>query len=144
MKRRWKSDAAFRAKAGGVFNRLHADPAFAARRDARMACLNADPQFCARQRAAVSIEPKTRAAILAALKADPSAVRVARKIGGASYATVLRIARAAGIALPNNRKLTLQQKFEAIRRRNHGEPPTVIARSYGVNPSTISRLGRPR
>jgi transposase-like protein len=57
---------------------------------------------------------------------------------------VSRIARAAGIALPNSRKLTPQQKSEAIRRRDLGETLASIARDYGVNPSTIFHLGRPR
>jgi hypothetical protein len=81
----------------------------------RIKRLNADPAFRAKQSASVSIPTETRAAIIAALRADPNARRVANKIGGASYKTVLRIAKAAGITL--RRKLTPQQRIEGIRRR---------------------------
>ena len=37
-------------------------------------------------------------------------------------------------------KLTDHQKREAIERRNQGETPADIARSYNVSPQTISRL----
>src|ERR1700719_543606 len=95
--KRQRADPAFNALHGASLRRLHADPDFAGRRDANIARLNADSAFRAEQRASVSIPPKTRAAIIAALKADPGAIRVARKIRGASSTTVRRIAKAAGI-----------------------------------------------
>ncbi len=70
---------------------------------------NADPAFRAKQHAAVSIPSATRAAIIAALKVDPHAKRVATKIVGASYWTVLRIAKTERIRLKNP-KLTPRQK----------------------------------
>jgi hypothetical protein len=47
--------------------------------------------------------------VIAALKADPCAKRVAGRIPGANYSTVLRIAKAAAIELPYVRKLTPEQ-----------------------------------
>jgi uncharacterized protein YecT (DUF1311 family) len=71
--------------------RLNADPKFVAKRRAAqrawMKRSNADPAFAAKQRASVSIPPKTRAAIIAALKVDPHARAVQRSIlaqGGGS------------------------------------------------------------
>src|ERR1700682_3408994 len=49
-------------------------------------------------------------------------------------------AKARGVKLGRNPKLTEHQKREAIRRRDHdGEPVREIARSYNVSHSTISR-----
>jgi hypothetical protein len=104
---------------------------------------NADPKFRDKQRAAVSIPAATRAAVIAALEADPHARRVAKKVAGASYATILRIAKTSDIKLKSP-KLTPLQEREAIRRRDHGEPLTDIAGDYDVHPSTICRLGRNR
>ena len=49
-------------------------------------------------------------------------------------------AKARGQSLGRPFKLTPQQRSEAIRRRDRGEPLSDIARSYNVHPSTISRL----
>jgi DNA invertase Pin-like site-specific DNA recombinase len=48
--------------------------------------------------------------------------------------------RANGQSLGRKPKLTPHQQHEAIRRRDNGESIRSIARSYNINPSTISRL----
>jgi DNA invertase Pin-like site-specific DNA recombinase len=48
-------------------------------------------------------------------------------------------AKARGVRLGRKPKLTRHQKQEALARREAGEPLTVIARSYDVSHSTISR-----
>jgi hypothetical protein len=96
MKRR-RADPGFVAAYDAAMQRLNADPAFKAANSARMQRRNADPVFRAKQRLSRAIPDATRAAIIAALRADPNPKRVAAKIGGVSYWTVLRIARAAGI-----------------------------------------------
>lgn len=113
--------------------RLNADPVFAARRDAlsreRMKHLRADPVFAAKQAAAASeaikrlnADPMLAArkaaarsilteAIIAGLRVDANATRVAKQTGVATR-TVLRIAKAAGVKLTTGRP-----------RRNRSEPP---------------------
>jgi DNA invertase Pin-like site-specific DNA recombinase len=49
-------------------------------------------------------------------------------------------AKANGQSLGRKPKLTPHQQHEAIQRRDRGESIRSIARSYNVNPSTISRL----
>jgi DNA invertase Pin-like site-specific DNA recombinase len=49
-------------------------------------------------------------------------------------------AKANGHSLGRKPKLTPHQQREAIQRRDKGESIRQIARSYNVNPSTISRL----
>jgi DNA invertase Pin-like site-specific DNA recombinase len=49
-------------------------------------------------------------------------------------------AKANGQSLGRKPKLTPHQQHEAIQRRDQGELIRSIARSYNVNPSTISRL----
>src|SRR6266700_4990357 len=49
-------------------------------------------------------------------------------------------AKANGQSLGRKPKLTPHQQHEAIQRRDKGESIRSIARSYNVNPSTISRL----
>ena len=49
-------------------------------------------------------------------------------------------AKANGQSLGRKPKLTPHQQHEAIQRRDSGESIRSIARSYNVNPSTISRL----
>jgi len=97
--KRLHADPAFKAVLRAANRRLHADPEFAEANRERMRRKNADPMFRAKQRAARSIPSATRAAIIAALKADPHAKRVTKQIDGASYKTVLRIAKATGIKL---------------------------------------------
>ena len=139
MKRR-RADPAFNAIWLAAMKRLHADPKYTAAKRARTKRLYASPAFRAKLVAAgVLIPPARRAAIIAALRADPHAKRVARLVGGASYQTVLRVAKAARIKLHKS-KLTPPQQREAIRRRDLGEPLGAIARSYNVHPSTICRL----
>jgi CENP-B N-terminal DNA-binding domain len=136
---RKRADPAFNAAHLASMRYLNSDPHFKAANRARMRRRNADPAFRAKRRAAVSIPAAARAAIVAALKADPHAKRVATKIAGASYWTVLRIAKAERIKL-GNPKLTPWQKCEAVRRRERGECLSSIARRYDVHPSTICRL----
>jgi hypothetical protein len=114
--------------------RMNADPVFAERRDAvsseRMKRLHADPIFAAKQAAAASetmkrlhTDPVLAAkkaaarrilteAIIAALRVDPNATRVAAQTGVVAQ-TVLRIAKAEGIKLKRGRP-----------RRNCSEPPS--------------------
>ncbi len=49
-------------------------------------------------------------------------------------------ARAAGIRFGRKPKLTAYQRAEAIKRRDAGEPQSMIAATFGVDQSTISRL----
>jgi hypothetical protein len=98
MKRN-RANPTFNAACRRAIQRLNADPEFAAANQACMQRRNADPAFRAKQRAARAIPSATRAAIIAALKADPNATRVVRSVGGASYTTVLRVAKAEGIKL---------------------------------------------
>ncbi len=49
-------------------------------------------------------------------------------------------AKANGQSLGRKPKLTPHQQCEAIQRRDQGESIRAIARTYNVNPSTISRL----
>ena len=49
-------------------------------------------------------------------------------------------ARAAGIRFGRKPKLTAYQRAEAIKRRDTGEPQSMIAATFGVDQSTISRL----
>ena len=49
-------------------------------------------------------------------------------------------ARANGIRFGRKPKLTSYQRAEAIKRREAGESQSVIARSYNVDQSTVSRL----
>ena len=54
--------------------------------------------------ARMSLPPKKRAKIIAALKANPNASAVARQVGGVSVITVWRIAKQSGIKLPVGRR----------------------------------------
>jgi hypothetical protein len=114
--------------------RMNADPVFAARRDAvsgqRMKRLHADPVFAAKQAVAASesmkrLNPVFAAkkaaarrilteAIIAALRVDANATRVAEQTGVVAQ-TVARIAKAAGIKLTRGRP-----------RRNRSGPPGSI------------------
>jgi DNA invertase Pin-like site-specific DNA recombinase len=49
-------------------------------------------------------------------------------------------ARAAGVRFGRKPKLSAYQRQEAIARRDAGEPQSLIARTYGVDQATISRL----
>jgi DNA invertase Pin-like site-specific DNA recombinase len=49
-------------------------------------------------------------------------------------------AKARGVRLGRNPKLTPHQRVEALKRRDAGEPLVEIARTFGVSHSTISRL----
>jgi hypothetical protein len=100
------------AMSGERMKRLHADPVFAAKQAAaaseNMRRLHADPAFSAKKAAARSILTET---IIAALRVDPNATRVAEQTGVVAR-TVLRIAKAAGIKMTRGRS-----------RRNRSEPP---------------------
>jgi DNA invertase Pin-like site-specific DNA recombinase len=52
-------------------------------------------------------------------------------------------AQAAGIRFGRKHKLSAFQRAEAWRRREAGEPQSLIARTYGVDQATISRLKPP-
>jgi hypothetical protein len=99
------------ALSGERMKRLHADPVFAAKQAAaaseNMKRLNADPVFSAKKAAERSILTET---IIAALRVDPNATRVAEQTDVAAR-TVLRIAKAAGVKLTRGRP-----------RRNRSEP----------------------
>jgi DNA invertase Pin-like site-specific DNA recombinase len=53
-------------------------------------------------------------------------------------------AAAAGVKFGPKFKLDGFQRLEALARRDAGESLSAVARTYGVDPSTISRLQRPR
>jgi hypothetical protein len=100
------------AMSGERMKRLHADPVFAAKQAAaaseNMRRLHADPVFSAKKAAARRILTET---IIAALRVDPNATRVAEQTGVVAR-TVLRIAKAAGIKMTRGRPC-----------RNRSEPP---------------------
>jgi hypothetical protein len=100
---RLNADSRSRAAKRAHMKRLNADPEFRAASRARLKRQRADPAFAAKRLAACSIPAKTRAAIVAALRADPNASRVAATAGGASHTDVVKIARAAGIRLRKGR-----------------------------------------
>jgi hypothetical protein len=114
--KRMNADPVFAAKRDSVssesMRRLHADPVFAAKQAAgaseAMKRLNADPGLAAKKAEARSILTGT---IIAALRVDPNATRVAEKTGVVAE-TVRRIAKAAGVKLARGRP-----------RRNRSEPP---------------------
>jgi DNA invertase Pin-like site-specific DNA recombinase len=49
-------------------------------------------------------------------------------------------ARAAGVRFGRKPKLSAFQRAEALKRREAGEPQSLIAKTYGVDQATISRL----
>jgi hypothetical protein len=100
LNKRLNADPAFRAAARKRMKRQRIDPTFAALHRAAMQRLHADPFFAAKQLMTHSIPAAKRAAIVAALKAEPNARRVFERVGGASYNTILKFAKEAGIKLP--------------------------------------------
>jgi hypothetical protein len=114
--KRMNADPVFAARrdasSGERMKRLHADPEFVAKQAAgareAMKRLNADAALAAKKAAARSILTK---AIVAALRVDPNATRVAQRIGVVA-GTVRRIAKTAGVKLTKGRP-----------RRNRSEPP---------------------
>jgi hypothetical protein len=88
--------------------------------------------------------------IIAALKADSHASRVARAIGDVSYATVWRVADRADIELTAGRqakgykRLPLDQsaKIEERLRANRKATQEEVARVSGVSRSTVGRVER--
>ena len=105
--KRMNADPVFAARRDAVsgqrIKRLHADPVFAARQAAaaseNMKRMNADPVLAAKKAAARSILTE---AIVAALRVDPNATRVAEQTGVVAQ-TVLRIAKATGVKLKRGR-----------------------------------------
>jgi hypothetical protein len=105
--KRLNADPIFAARrdvaSGERMKRLHADPVFAAKQAAAaseaMKRLNADTTFLAKKATARSI---LRKAIIAALRIDPNAMRVAEQAGVVAR-TVLRVAKAAGVKLKRGR-----------------------------------------
>jgi DNA invertase Pin-like site-specific DNA recombinase len=63
-----------------------------------------------------------------------------RSLIQARCAPAIARARAAGVKFGRKPKLDAFQRGEAIRRRESGEPQRLIARTYGVDRSVISRL----
>jgi hypothetical protein len=138
MKRK-RNDPGFIALQRAGLARRNADPKRKAAIRANIKRLNADPAFRARQRASVAIPAEMRCAIIAALRVEPNAVRVARSIGGASETTVRRIAKAEGIRLHRPPALTPAQVKRARRLIAGGVKQYIVARGYGVDAATISR-----
>jgi hypothetical protein len=114
--KRMNADPMFAARrdaaSGERMKRLRTDPVFVAKQAAaaseNMKRLRADPAFAAKKAAARSILTET---IIAALRVDPNATRVADQTGVVAE-TVLRTAKAAGVTLRRGRP-----------RRNRSEPP---------------------
>jgi len=114
--KRMNADPVFAARRDAVsgerMRRLHADPVFAAKQAAgaseAMKRLNADPALAAKKAKARSI---LTGAIIAALRVDPNATRVAEKTG-VVVETVRRVAKVAGVKLARGRP-----------RRNRSERP---------------------
>jgi hypothetical protein len=105
--KRMNDDPVFAARrnafSGERMKRLRSDPVFlekqAASASEAMKRLNADPVLRARRAAARNLRVN---AIIAALRVDPNATRVARKTG-ACVRTVLKLAKAAGVSLARGR-----------------------------------------
>jgi uncharacterized protein YerC len=96
------------------------------------------------------IPPQKEQDILVALGKDAHASRVARTLGGVSYATVWRVARRAGIALtagrtmgrplPPERRAEVEQAVAA----NPAATQQELARQCGVSRATVGRVVRAR
>jgi transposase-like protein len=89
-----------------------------------------------------------RARIIAALTDNPNAARVDREIGGVSYETVWRIAKAAGIALAGHRAAKNQDQAVVERREliiaalRENPNAQEVGRRLGVNVGTVWRVAR--
>jgi hypothetical protein len=97
------------------------------------------------------ITPQTEQDILAALGKDAHASRVARTLGGVSYATVWRVATRAGIALTAGRRTMghplppeLRAKVEQAVAANPGATQQEPAQKCDVSRSTVGRVVRSR
>ena len=90
------------------------------------------------------ISEEKRRQIVAALKENPNATQVARKIGGVSNTTVGKIAKAAGIALAaakSRKRLSAEQRAQIIAALKENPNATQLAREVGgVNYRTVVRL----
>jgi hypothetical protein len=97
------------------------------------------------------ITSETESRIISALEKDAHASRVARALGDASYATVWRVAKRAGIALTAGhhtmgRPLPAERraKVEQVVAANLGATQQELAHRCGVSRSTVGRVTRAR
>jgi hypothetical protein len=97
----------------------------------------------ARQRGAIRVSPEKHAQIIAALKDNPNASQVARKIGGVSHTKVGKIAKAAGITLAaaeSGKRLSANQRAQIIGVLKANPNATQAARKIGVSRTTVSKI----
>jgi len=103
--------------------------------------------LAAAKAARMSLPPKKRAKIIAALKANPNANAVARQVGGVSVLTVWRIAKRAGIQLPVGRpaRMSLPPKKRAkiiAALKANPNASAVAGQVGGVSSPTVRRIAK--
>jgi hypothetical protein len=103
---------------------------------------------CAGRARAKRLSPKQRAKVIAALKANPHARQVARRIRGATYAIVWRVAKAEGIDLSagraarGSRWLSSERRAEIIAALRVNPNASQVARHVGgVSEQTVRTIG---
>jgi transposase-like protein len=98
-----------------------------------------------------SIPQEKREQVLAALKADPNAAAIARKIGGVSSTTVRGIAKAAGIELTGGKemrqlflgpKLSTDTREKIVALLGANESVQSIGEKIGVSGTTIRTIAK--
>ena len=80
------------------------------------------------------VSPEKHAQIIGALKANPNAKQVARKIGGVSHTKVGKIAKAAGITLApgeSGKQLSAEQRAQIIGALQANPNASEVARQIG-------------
>jgi DNA-binding transcriptional ArsR family regulator len=94
------------------------------------------------------LSPKKRTQIIAALKANPHARQVARRIRGVTYAIVWRVAKAEGIDLSagraarGSRWLSAERRAEIVAALRTNPNASQIARQVGgVSEQTVRTIG---
>ena len=92
------------------------------------------------------VSPEKHAQIIAALKDNPNAKQVARKIGGVSHTKVGKIAKAAGIALAaaeSGKRLSAKQRAQIIAALKTIPNAAAVAKQIGgVSHMTVGRIAR--
>ena len=80
------------------------------------------------------VSPEKHAQIIAALKYNPNAKQVARKIGGVSHTKVGKIAKAAGITLAaaeSGKRLSAEQRVQIIAALKANPNASAVAKQIG-------------
>ena len=92
------------------------------------------------------VSPEKHAQIIGALKANPNAKQVARKIGGVSHTKVGKIAKAAGIALAaaeSGKRLSAKQRAQIIAALKTIPNAAAVAKQIGgVSHTTVVKIAK--